>query len=255
MWDFHPKNYLFFFFFHCDCYSLARIFSASKIKCSQASKKWDSSVNWDPTLVLPRVWGAVIAWFVHELLRIAESHILFKKNVSEQWRWKFLLVDLTTMTQEKMESTPEGWRMPLFKSLLEVKGWVRGRRWPGGSRQLAYGREQIPNPATVVRKFSWGPRGNKTRVQIQECSEPSSNTGQRKNLFKHHLELQLLSGLFFLLCFQSYLIFVCFLLKPSLKTGKSLVCSLLKKMVHSSKLWPTQGFVRQATKIKNQNNV
>lgn len=87
---------------------------------------------------------------------------------------KVLAISITLCIAGTMKcSEREGWRKPVFKSWSEVEGWVQGGGWLWVRRQLAYGREQIPNPATAVRKFSWGPRGNETGIHIQERTETS----------------------------------------------------------------------------------
>lgn len=66
---------------------------------------------------------AIIAWFVHGLLYIGESCVLFKKDVSEQWRRKFPACRLDCNKAGKEdESMPGGWRKLLFKNWSEVEG-------------------------------------------------------------------------------------------------------------------------------------
>lgn len=148
---------------------------------------------------------------------------------------------------------PKGWRKPLFKSWPEVEGCVQDRGWLWVRRQLIDGGEQIPNPATAGRKLSWWPRGNETGVAIQECTETSRAHWKEGRLVYKPFRIAFSKSVFFFLFFQSYFIFVCILVKLNLKSWEVLdVLTFKEDGAVSSKLWPTQGFVRQAIKIKHQ---
>lgn len=180
---------------------MARISSASKRKTQVDIHKQQlySSVGWDPTLALSRVWEMLYLLGLLMLfhLSIAESHVLFKKDVSEQWRRKFPACRLDCNKAGKEgESMPKGWRKPLFKSWPEVEGCVQDRGWLWVRRHLIHGGEQIPNPTTAGKKLSDDPEGMKQELTSRNALKPPGRTGQREDLFTNHLEL-LLANLFF----------------------------------------------------------
>lgn len=74
------------------------------------------------------------------------------------------------------------------------------------------------------RSFPEDLEGMKQESTSRNTLKPPGHTGQREDLFTNHLELLLanLFGFFFFLCFQSYFIFVYFLVKPNLKSWEVL---------------------------------
>lgn len=122
----------------------------------------------------------------------------------------FLLAGLTATRQEK--------RMSPCLEVGENFFLKTGQRWRDECKVESdcewVGSFPVAENRSLTQPQQWGnfpedPEGMKQEIGSRNALKHPGHTGQRENLFTNHLELHcLLADLFFLLCFQSYFIFV-----------------------------------------------